>query len=279
VSIFGIIIFFSSCQKEIKKIEGGTDKSVTMFNVPYGSNALQKMDIYLPAVRNKETTKVMIFIHGGWWYGGDKDDMSLFIYHFKRLDSSYAIFNIAYSVAVMPNLFPAQELDVKAAIEFIYNKRFQYGISDKFVLFGASAGAHLALLQGYKYSTSVSPKAIIDFSGPTDLFDLYNKPANSYTQQILVGVTGGTPISKNTIYTQSSPINFISSESPPTIIFHGGADNIISPSQSVELNNKLQTASANHQYYFYPANGHRWEGSYLYDAYSKMQAFLAANVQ
>lgn len=279
MSILVIVILFSSCQKEIEKVEGQTSKSVTMLDVPYGSNGQQTMDIYLPAGRNKTTTKVVIFIHGGWWSAGDKDDMSLFIYHFKRLDSSYAIFNINYSLAIIPNLFPAQELDVKAAVEFIYNKRFQYGISDKFILFGTSAGAHLALLQGYKNSTSVNPKAIIDFSGPADLFDLYNNPANSYTQRVLVGVTGSTPTSNNTLYIQSSPINFISAESPPTIIFHGGADNIISPSQSIGLNTKLQMVNANHQYYFYPTNGHRWEGSNLYDALSKIQTFLAANVQ
>lgn len=280
VSILGIIILLSSCQKEIEKVEGGqTSKSVTMLDIPYGTNPQQKMDIYLPAVRNKETTKVMIFIHGGWWVSGDKNDMNSFINYFKKIDSSYAIFNINYTLAVTPNFFPAQELDVKAAIEFIYNKRFQYGISDKFVLFGQSAGAHLALLQGYKYFTPVSPKAIIDLSGPADLLDLYNNPANSYTRQILVGVTGGTPTSNNIIYTQSNPINFVSSESSPTIIFHGGVDNIIPLSQSVELNTKLQIANANHQYYFYPTNGHRWEGSNLYDAFSKIEAFLAVNVQ
>jgi acetyl esterase/lipase len=260
--------------------EGQTDRSVTIPDVSYGSDALQKMDIYLPADRSSATTKVLIFIHGGWWFGGDKRDLTYagYIDNLKRREPSYAIFNINYRLAIIPNLFPTQELDVKAAVEFIYNKRFQYGVSDKFVLFGVSAGAHLALLQGYKYSTPVKPKAIIDFSGPTDLFDMYNNPANSYTRQYLLRVTGSTPTSNNAIYTQSSPINFVSSENPPTIIFHGGTDNVISPSQSDALNTKLQIASANHQYYFYPTNGHPWGGANLYDSFDKIQAFLAAYV-
>lgn len=259
-------------------VEGQTDRSVSIPDVPYGSDAQQKMDIYLPADRNKATTKVLIVIHGGWWYGGDKKDVIGYIDNLKRREPSYAIFNINYRLATIPNLFPTQELDVKAAVEFIYNKRFQYNISDKFVLFGVSAGAHLALLQGYKYSTPVKPKAIIDFSGPSDLFDMYNNPANSYTRQLLVEVTGSTPTSNNTIYNQSSPINFVSSESPPTIIFHGGTDIVIPSSQSIALNTKLQIASFNHQFHFYPTNGHAWLSN-LTDAFNKIEAFLAANVQ
>ena len=258
-------------------VEGLADRSVTIPDVSYGTNAQQKMDIYLPADRNKDTTKVLILIHGGWWYGGDKKDVTGYIEHLKKREPSYAIFNINYRLANMPNLFPTQELDVKAAIEFIYNKRFQYNISDKFVLFGISAGAHLALLQGYKYSTPVKPKAIVDFSGPSDLFDMYNNPANSYTRQYLVQVTGSMPTSSNTIYTQSSPINFVSSASPPTIIFHGGNDVVIPSSQSVALNTKLQIAGTNHQFHFYPANGHAWLAN-LTDALNKVYVFLAANV-
>jgi predicted esterase len=68
------------------------------------------------------------------------------------------------------------------------------------------------------------------------------------------------------------------SESPPTIIFHGGTDVVIPPSQSIALNTKLQIASANHQFHFYPTNGHAWLAN-LNDACNKIQAFLATNVQ
>jgi acetyl esterase/lipase len=270
-----IITFFSSCKKDDAP-EG--DMSVTMLNVSYGTNAQQKMDVYLPAGRNTTSTKVMIMIHGGGWNTGDKADFDQYVDSLKKREPSYAIFNINYRLANTPDIFPAQEQDVSAAIEFIYNKRQEYQVSDKFVLIGASAGAHLALLQGYKYSTPLKPRAIIDFFGPTDLVAMYNNPPNPLVQSLLLAVTGGTPTTNHTLYTQSSPINFVSSQSPPTMILHGGTDIVVSPSQSVSLDTKLFISGVTHQYVFYPTEGHGWVGANLTDSFNKIQAFLAANV-
>lgn len=275
ILILLISLFFSSCKKDDDTEQ---DMPVTMLNVSYGTNAQQKMDVYLPANRSATTTKVIIMIHGGGWNTGDKADFNEYVDSLKKREPSYAIFNINYRLANSPDLFPAQEQDVKAAVEFIYNKRQEYKISDKFVLVGASAGAHLALLQGYKYSTPVKPKAIIDFFGPTDLVALYNNPPNPLVQPILLSVTGGTPATNNTLYTQSSPINFVSSQSPPTMILHGGIDIVVSPSQSVSLDTKLSISGVTHQYAFYPTEGHGWVGANLTDSFNKIQAFLAAYV-
>jgi acetyl esterase/lipase len=172
-----ITAIVSSCKKD----DGtGQDMSVTLLNVSYGTNAQQKIDIYLPAVRSTANTKVMILIHGGGWNAGDKTDFNTYIDSLKKREPTYAIFNINYRLANAPDLFPSQENDVRAAIEFIYNKRAEYIISDKFVLLGASAGGHLALLQGYKHTAPVKVKAIIDFFGPADLTELYNNPLLSW---------------------------------------------------------------------------------------------------
>ncbi len=275
ISVLYLSFVLSSCKKDDDTEQ---DKAVTMFDISYGTNAQQKMDIYLPATRSTATTKVIIMIHGGGWNTGDKADFNEYVDSLKKREPSYAIFNINYRLANAPDLFPAQENDVKAAFEFIYNKRTEYGISDKFVVIGASAGGHLALLQGYKYSTPVKTKAIIDFFGPTDLVALYNNPPNPLVRPQLLAVTGSTPTTNNTLYAQSSPINFASSQSPPTMILHGGADIVVSPSQSVSLDTKLTTSGVTHQYVFYPAEGHGWIGANLIDSFNKIQAFLAANV-
>jgi acetyl esterase/lipase len=275
ISILLLSLVFSSCKKND---ETEQDQPVSMLNVSYGTNAQQKMDVYLPSNRSTTNTKVIIMIHGGGWNSGDKADFNEYVDSLKKREPSYAIFNINYRLANSPDLFPVQEQDVKAAVEFINSKRQEYKISDKFVLVGASAGAHLALLQGYKYSTPIKPKAIIDFFGPTDLVTLYNNPPNPLVQPTLLAVTGGTPTTNNTLYTQSSPINFVSSQSPPTMILHGGIDIVVSPSQSVSLDTKLFIAGVTHQYVFYPAEAHGWVGANLTDSFNKIQAFLAANV-
>ena len=251
---------------------------MAMLDVSYGSNAQQKMDVYLPGDRNTTSTKVIIMIHGGGWNSGDKSDFNQYVDSLKKREPAYAIFNINYRLANAPDIFPAQEQDVKAAVEFIYSKRSEYGISDKFVLIGASAGAHLALLQAYKYSSPVKPKVVVDFFGPTDLVEMYNNPTTPLVPLLLNAVTGTNPTINNTLYTQSSPINFVTAQSPPTIVLHGGADIVVSSSQSALLNNKLSVAGVVHQYVFYPTEGHGWIGANLTDSFNKIQAFLAANV-
>jgi acetyl esterase/lipase len=262
----------SSCKKDEE------DKSVTMLDVSYGSHAQQKMDVYLPADRNTIDTKVMILIHGGAWNSGDKSDFNAYVDSLKKREPSYAIFNINYRLANSPDIFPAQEQDVKAAVEFIFNKRSEYVVSDKFVLLGASAGAHLALLQGYKYSTPVKPKAIVDFFGPTDLVEMYNNPPSQLVPILLNAVIGATPTTNSNLYIQSSPINFVTAQSPPTIVLHGAADIIVPASQSASLNVKLTISRVTHEYIVYPAEGHGWFGANLTDSFNKIQAFLAANV-
>ncbi len=276
-------VIITSCKKSSTDNGGTTNPAVAQSysNISYGTDAAQKMDIYLPANRSTASTKSMIIIHGGAWSTGDKADLNAFIDTLKRRMPDYAIFNINYRLTTgTANFFPTQENDVKAAVEFIYSKRSDYLISDKFVLNGQSAGAHLALLQAYKYTTPVKIKAVIDFFGPTDMVDLYNNPGMVPAATIAL-IVGATPTSNPTLYQQSSPINFVTAQCSPTIILQGGADPLVNANtQSVALKNKLVTAGVTNQYVFYPTGGHGdWNAATFTDAFNNIQAFLAANVQ
>lgn len=268
-------LVFLGCQKENNSV-----LEQTSLNVAYGSDPEQKMDIYLPADRSSATTKVIILVHGGGWTLQDKSDFTPYVDTLKKRLPQYAIFNINYRLATgSSNFFPAQENDVKAALEFIFSKIADYKVSQKFVLLGASAGAHLSLLQAYKYTLPVKIKAVVDFFGPTDMIDMYNNPASSWAPaSAIAAIVGATPTSNPVLYQQSSPINFVTAQSPPTIILQGGADVLVSPSQSIALNNKLQTLGVAHQYVFYPSENHGWFGANLSDSFDKIQAFLMANV-
>lgn len=275
-----LIIAIIGCQKEAN--DSGLSSSTpatTNLNVSYGTDPQQKMDVYLPAGRSADSTKVIILIHGGAWSSGDKTDFNEYVDTLKKRLPSYAIININYRLASpTANLFPTQEMDVKAAYEYIVSKSNEFKISQKFVLLGASAGGHLALLQGYKYSTPVKPKAIVDFFGPTDMTDLYNHPANPAIPAEIEILMGGTPTTNPTLYQQSSPINFVTAQSPPTIILQGGMDPLVPVVQATSLNAKLQTLGVIHQYVFYPTEGHGWVGPDLTNSFNAIQAFLAANV-
>ena len=168
---------------------------------------------------------------------------------------------------------------MKAAVDFLVQKSVEYKISQKIVLLGASAGAHMAALQAYKYATP-KIKAVVDLFGPVDMVALYNSiadPANLFAMQILMG---GTPASNPTRYQQSSPINFITAQAPPTLILHGEMDDLVDIQQSVELKNKLQSFGVVNQLVTYPNAGHDlWPPAILNDAFGKIEIFLKANVQ
>ncbi len=273
-----LTLVLASCQKE----NNGTItlSEQTQLNLSYGTDAAQKMDIYLPAGRSVNSTKLIVLIHGGGWNQGDKTDFNPYVDTLKQRLPGYAIININYRLSTgTTNLFPTQENDTKAALEFIYSKRNEFAISDKYVLLGASAGAHLSLLQAYKYTSPLKMKAVVDFFGPTDLTDMYNNPASIFAPPAaLATAIGATPITNPSIYTQSSPITFVSAQSPPTIILQGGVDPLVSPSQAVALKTKLQGMGVVNQYVFYPTESHGWTGANLSDSFDKIVSFLSTNV-
>lgn len=283
VALF-LAVLFTSCSKTDDTGGGGGPVTVaasSSANVAYGTDPLQKMDIYLPANRSIASTKVIFLIHGGAWSAGDKSDFTILMDSLKKRLPDYAIFNINYRLAALPatNLFPTQESDVKAAVEFVYANRSTYLVSDKFVLMGASAGGHLSLLQAYKYQTPVKIKAVVDFFGPTDMADLYNNPG-TYPASSIAILLSGTPTSNAALYQQSSPLTYATATlACPTIILQGATDPLVNASrQSMALRDKLTLAGVINQYVGYPGGHGDWDAATYTDAYNKIGIFLAANV-
>jgi dipeptidyl aminopeptidase/acylaminoacyl peptidase len=133
----------------------------------------------------------------------------------------------------------------------------------------------LALLHAYKYTSPVKIKAVVDFFGPTELTQFYNNPPNPLVPFLLLNVTGATPATNPTLYQQSSPLTYVTVASSPTIILQGGADIVVSPSQSTLLRDRLQTLGVAHQFVFYPNGGHGdWDAVTYTDAFNKIEAFL-----
>ena len=285
------VVLFTSCSKSDTSGGGGTPAPIpavarSVADTSYGADAKQKMDIYLPAGRTTASTKVIIMIHGGAWIAGDKADYATNIDSLKKRLPDYAIFNINYRLAVpgfptSTNVFPTQENDVKAAVDFIYSNRAIFLISDKFVLLGASAGGHLSLLQAYKYQTP-KIKAVIDYCGPTDMAALYTDYAsNPLNQAGIAALMSGTPTSNAALYASSSPLTFATSANAcPTIIFQGTADLTVYPTQSIALRDKLTTNTVANQYVPYTGLGHvdSWTAVTFTDSYNKIQVFLATYV-
>ncbi len=244
-----LILLIWACRKDASQMDE------QQLNVAYGSGQQQKMDIYLPANRTTQNTKVLIMIHGGGWATGDKSDLNEAIPIIRQRLPDYAIFNLNYRLTtVSSNHFPTQENDIHAAIQFIYDQRTRFSISDRFVLLGASAGGHLALLQSYKYSVPVKPRAVISFFGPTNLVTLYSD--NAAAALLLNFAVGATPTQAAALYTQSSPVSFVQADCPPTLLLHGGQDELVPSSQASTLQAALEAKGVTCKYVYYSTEGH-----------------------
>src|SRR5437764_1047434 len=76
----------------------------------------------------------------------------------------------------------------------------------------------------------------------TDLTTMYTHPWHSMIPQLLKMITGTTLSANPDLYKQYSPVNFVTPDSPPTIILQGDVDYVVNPSQSKLLKNKLDEA-------------------------------------
>jgi acetyl esterase/lipase len=252
----------------------------TLTNVAYGEDARQTMDIYLPEGRDTVATKLMILVHGGGWIKGDKSEFNRYITSLQERLNGYAFANVNYRLYDNgANKFPAQENDLQAAVNFLMSKRGEYGFSKNIVLVGASAGAHLVLMQGYKNMGDYIPRAVVSFFGPTDLEHLYKNPGYPAVPFLLGGMLGGSPEQIPEIYKSASPIQYVTSKSPPTLLLHGENDHLVPVEQSRLLKNKLKKAGVKHDLFIYPDAGHGWRGRNLEDSFDRIRKFLEANVK
>lgn len=259
-----------ACKKENEKTPAYEKK----VNLAYGTDARQVMDLYLPA---GGATKLIVLIHGGAWTNGDKADFDVYISELQRRLPEYALANInyrLYNTTNGQNKFPAQEEDVKAAVDFLKKQSGEFRSLQHFILLGASAGGHLALLQGYKHADIAKPKAIISFFGPSDFTYLYNNPGLSVVPPMLAALIGGTPDQQTALYKSYSPIHYVTAQSPPTLLLQGGKDELVPAAQSTRLVAKLNDAGVPNEYIFYPTEGHSWTGPNLDDSFNKVEAFI-----
>jgi len=242
---FTIIVSIYAC-KRTSSSEGPVPTSeTTLPDIAYGDHPMQKMDVYLPENRNSNT-RIIVFIHGGGWFSGDKSDAKDGATYFQQ--QGYVFISINYRLTRTPenNIHPAQMQDIGKALGFIESKNHEWNLSDSRIIFyGVSSGAHLAMLYGYKYDDAKKVKAVVSLEGPTDLTDSSSRSNNlgEISVEELIESFIGAKLSDNPkAWQDASPINFISSTSPPTFFIHGTNDHIVPYEQSVNAYDKFKEA-------------------------------------
>ena len=220
---------------------------------------LRELDLFLPRLKYGKSMPVIVWIHGGGWIEGDKNDSPAL----ELARQGFATASINYRLAPEAT-FPAQIRDCKRAIAWIRKHGPEYGIDpDRIGVWGLSSGGHLAALlattsgtklfeedlpASEKGSTAIS--ACCDWSGPTDLINFREQCPpdavySTFQPADLVDRLLGGPVQENeALAREASPITYASENCPPILIMHAAEDPIVPFIQSQEFANRLKGLGA-----------------------------------
>ena len=126
-------------------------------NLPYGNSPRQVMDIF-PS--EKPDAPVLVYIHGGYWVRGGKDQNCHFVDLFGRAGVTVAV--LEYDLC--PNVTVTEIVrQVRSAISWIYKNISAYGGDpSKIYICGVSAGGHLvAMALAHDWEKEGLPRDII----------------------------------------------------------------------------------------------------------------------
>ena len=221
-----------------------------------------RLDLY--GAPNGKSRPLVVMIHGGSWSGGDRTQLPAIA---RRLaHDGWAVASIAYRLAPA-NRFPAAFDDVRAAVDFLRENAEQLGLdADRVVLYGRSAGAHLALLAAYRWHAPFV-RGVVALYAPTDLVWSWEHPSNPLvlnTPVTLGAFLGGGPSESATmreLYRDASPIEWVDAASPPTLLVHGERDGLVFPRQTERLAEVLDAANIPHFALLLPWATHGCEAS------------------
>jgi arylformamidase len=118
-------------------------------DITYGSDKLQKMDVYLPPSAQAPTAQapIIVMVHGGAWRIGDKTHSKVITNKIARWVPK-GIILVSLNYRMLPGTAPlAQAEDVALALSVIQQKAPGWkGDASQLILMGHSAGAHLVSL-------------------------------------------------------------------------------------------------------------------------------------
>lgn len=243
-------------------------------DVAYVTNGHErhKLDLFIPAGATN-ALPLIIWVHGGAWMGGSKDQCPALPY----LQKGYAVASINYRLS-QHAIFPAQIEDCKAAVRWLRAHAKENNLDpDRFAVWGASAGGHLVALLGTagdvkkfdvgeNLEASSRVQAVVDFFGPTDLTRMaqdalpgsrIDHDAPDAAEAKLIG----GPVQQNKDKcAAANPITYVAKNNSPFLIMHGNKDDIVPYQQSELLRDALQRAGVPVTFKIVEGAGHGFGG-------------------
>lgn len=285
--ILGVGIFFYTQgrsldkEKEFEQIPQKQSIDVSQFDsvevdIPYSldGDPSQTMDIYYPD--EAKPYKLIVLIHGGNSFGGDKRDKSLEPIIREMVEDGYAVASIDYRSSDKA-IWPAQLYDAKAAIRYLRENGLLYDLdTERIVVWGTSTGAHLALMlaatnenpdyEDLKMGNSMVSSAVQGVVSWFGLCDLIDYPEGNDAANEVIGFDIAELLIRDSLalvdgkmsapryeewlntLKNASPIYMVTEAFPPTLLVHGADDVIIPCKQSIlmyrEINRRCKADRA-----------------------------------
>lgn len=175
----------------------------------------------------------MLVVHGGSWVRGTRRRTRHIAT--RLAGAGYVAFNIEYRLAP-EHTFPAPLQDCKDAVRWMRANAERFRIDPTHIGgFGYSAGGHLVALLATTQvedgldgdvpadAPSARIQAAVVGGAPIDLREL---PPNPFVRSFL-----GSHLDEAT-YIAASPISYLGPDDPPTFIYHGELDVVVSDAQA-----------------------------------------------
>lgn len=216
-------------------------------DVAYGPGPRQTLDAYAPKGEPRGGAPVAIFLYGGSWDSGRRQDYgwagrALAAQGFLALVPDYRLF---------PNLYPGFLEDGAQAVRWAVDNAARLGGDpERVVLIGHSAGAYnaamLALDRRWLTSVGVDPavvKAWAGLSGPYDFL-----PLDSPITRRTFGQAEDLPATQPALHARA--------DAPPAFLASGDPDVTVKPRHTRRLGKALGEAGARVEVRLYPGLGH-----------------------
>jgi acetyl esterase/lipase len=233
------------------------------------------LDLYLP--KSRTPLPLLIFVHGGAWAGGTARSAEIVGDNFPAMFAEfsakgYAVASINYRLSSEAR-FPAQVQDLNAAIRFLRSKSELYGIdAQRVVVWGASAGAHIAMLSAFdckkgKFEVAVTTpnplstnpistcvSGLVDWFGPTTLGTQNPSPT-------ALAYVGCAPAACADAWQRANVLESLTGDAPPLFIVHGDADTTVPIAQSKALQEESSDLTVKAQLKVVPNGNHLFRGA------------------
>ena len=229
------------------------------------------LDVFQP---EKPTGGSVLFMVSGGFFSSHE---SINVAFFKLfLDRGYTVFAVVHGSQPKFTI-PEIVQDIHRAVRFIRHNAGTYGVDpNKFGIVGASAGGHLSLTMGTQGGPgkpdakdpvdreSSAVQAVACFFPPTDFLN-YGQPGEDAVGVGILkdfkpafGPASDTAEGRQKLGKEISPVNYISSNLPPTLIIHGDADKLVPIQQAEVFVKQAKEAGANARLVVKPGKEHGW---------------------